>query len=337
MPGREDAALLELELEQPIDAIAPVTPAPISNHAAEGVAFAVVGFAWWGSILPIYIWAFTRYLPQTIHVHPVSAKEVFVSRILFGLPILAIMISHRGTWGEYRRAFTNRATLLHLLASTALIGVNWYIYTWAVSANRTSEGALGYYINPLVSVALGMLFLHERARPMQWVAFVLAFLGVAHEAMVRGGLPWVSLSLAGTFGLYGFVRKLVKAEATVGLAVETTLLYIPSAAMLIWLMSRGEAAFLGKESPWWLTAGVMLSGFMTVIPLVCYTAGARRLRLSTLGILQYIAPTGQFIFAVTMFGEHFDPRRIITFVLIWAGLVVFSVDSVRAARRAAQA
>ena len=326
-----DIAILE-EPAQAIEAIA--TPAaPIRNHAAEGVAFAAIGFAWWGSILPIYIWIFSKRFAQ------VSALEIFAHRIIWGLPILALMITHRRDWRTYINAFTHRPTLTYLGASTVLIAINWLTYTWAVGNGHLSEASLGYYINPLVSVALGMIFLGERARPMQWVAFALAGAGVVYETFQRGGLPWVSLTLAFSFGFYGLVRKKVKAEATVGLAVETTLLFIPSVALLVWLMllpAPRTAAFLGADSPWWVTLGVTLSGFMTVVPLVCYTAGARRLRLATVGFLQYIAPTGQFILAVTMFGEPFTVRKLITFVLIWAGLVVFSVDSIRAATRARQ-
>jgi chloramphenicol-sensitive protein RarD len=305
-----------------------IAPPPVRNHAAEGVAFAAIGFAWWGSILPIYLWIFTKKFAT------VTALEIVAHRIIWGLPILALMLTHGKQWGTYRAVFRNRVTLTYLCATTALIGVNWFTYTWAVGAGRLSEASLGYYINPLVSVALGMIFLGERARPAQWVAFALAAAGVAHETMLRGGLPWVSLTLAFSFGFYGLLRKKVKAEATVGLAIETTLLYIPSLALLGWMMARGQASFGATGVPWWVTVGVMASGFMTVVPLVCYTAGARRLRLSTIGFLQYIAPTGQFILAVTMFGEEFNPRRLITFLLIWIGLAVFSVDSVRAAKRA---
>ena len=301
-------------------------PAPVRNHAAEGLTYALVAYIWWGTFLPAYIWFLTA---KSAHVGPL---EIVAHRIIWGLPVLAIMMTIGKQWGTFRAAFRDRATLIYLSATTILIGVNWFTFTYALSINRASEASLGYYINPLVSVALGMIFLGERARPVQWVAFSLAIAGVAHETLLRGNLPWLSLLLAFTFGFYGLLRKKVRAEATVGLAVETTLLFIPSVALLVWLMARGKAEFLSPHAAWWVSPAVALSGLMTVIPLVAYTAGARRLRLSTMGFLQYIAPTGQFILAVTLFGEEFQPRRLITFALIWAGLAVFTVDSVRRAR-----
>ena len=303
-------------------------PAPVRNHAAEGLTYALVAYIWWGTFLPAYIWFLTA---KSAHVGPM---EIVAHRIIWGLPVLALMMTIGKQWGTFRAALRDRATLTYLTATTLLIGVNWFTFTYALSINRASEASLGYFINPLVSVALGMIFLGERARPAQWVAFSLAIAGVAHETILRGTLPWLSLMLAFTFGFYGLLRKKVRAEATVGLAIETTLLFIPSVALLVWLMARGQAQFLSPAAAWWVSPAVALSGLMTVVPLVAYTAGARRLRLSTMGFLQYIAPTGQFILAMTLFGEESQPKRLITFALIWAGLAVFSFDSVRAAHRA---
>lgn len=306
-------------------------PPPVRNHITEGVICGVVAYAWWGSVLPVYIWMFTKKFAQ------VSALEIVTHRIIWGLPVLAVMLAIGRRWGAYRAAFRSWETMRYLVATTVLISLNWFAYTYAVGSNRLSEASLGYYINPMVSVALGMIFLHERARPMQWVAIALACAGVAHETILRSGLPWLSLTVAFSFGFYGLLRKKVKADAAVGLAVETTILTPISIALLAYMGTTGAfggATFLGDGVPWWVSAGVTLSGVMTVVPLVAYTAGARRLRLSTMGFLQYIAPTGQFILAVALFGERFDPRRLITFGLIWAGLAVFSVDSVRAAKQA---
>ncbi len=302
-------------------------PAPVRNHAAEGVALGILAYAWWGSLFPIFIWVLGH---EFAHV---GALEIVTHRVIWGLPILAIILTATKKWGTYFAVFRTPATLGILTATTILIGLNWFAYTHAIATNQASAASLGYYINPLFSVALGMIFLGERARPMQWLAFAFAAAGVIHETILGHGLPWLSLTMAISFGFYGLLRKQVKADAAVGLAVEMTLLYIPACAILAWFMANHRAAFLGAESPWWVSLGVTVSGFMTVIPLVMYTAAARRLRLATMGFLQYIAPTGQFILAVTLFGEHFDPRRLITFACIWVGLAIFSVDSVRAAKR----
>jgi chloramphenicol-sensitive protein RarD len=245
---------------------------------------------------------------------------------------LLIAVQRRGAelWSCARR----RPVILALLASTAFIAVNWYVFIWAVSNGRVLQASLGYYINPLVNVLLGMIFLRERLRPGQWVGLALAAAGVVVMAASVGHLPWVSLALAFSFGLYALVRKTAAVGPLVGLTIETTLL-LPVALVVLAGPKLGWIGEVGAQGGAWGSRTYVLlalAGVVTAIPLLWFAAAARRLRLSTLGVLQYLAPTCQFLLAVFAYGETFRWWHGVSFGLIWGALAVYTVDSIRAYR-----
>ena len=212
-----------------------------------------------------------------------------------------------------------------LALSGTLIAANWLTYVWSVNNGRMVEASLGYYINPLINVLLGMLILGERLRRLQWLAVLLAAVGVAQQVWQLGSLPWVSLALALSFGFYGLIRKQAPVKALPGLVVETWML-VPIA--LAWLLlhpdaSSAHAAFWASSQAWWLVA----AGPVTLIPLVCFNAAARDLPYTTLGFLQYLAPTLVLLQAVLLFGEQLSSSTLVAFMFIWAGLAVYSVDA----------
>lgn len=225
------------------------------------------------------------------------------------------------------RSIRTRKILFGLLASTVLIAVNWFIFIWAIAHNQLTQASLGYFINPLVNVLLGFLLLGETQRPWQMVSIVVALIGVGYMTFSVGSVPWVALTLAFSFGFYGLVRKLVAVEAVVGLAIETAILLIPAIATAAYLDRSGVAAFgSGSSKTDWL---LVAAGVVTAVPLLFFTAAARRLRLSTLGFIQYTAPTGQFLLAVLYYKEPFNRNSAISFGFIWIALAIYSWDTIR--------
>jgi chloramphenicol-sensitive protein RarD len=208
--------------------------------------------------------------------------------------------------------------------------VNWGVFIYAVATGRVLEAALGYFINPLLSVLLGMVILRERLRPLQWLAMAFACAGVVQLAVRSGGLPWIALVLASSFGLYGLLRKTAPVDALAGSTIETALMAPFGVAYLAWLHVAGRSAFTQGD----LSTDALLvsAGLVTAVPLVWFTAAARRLPLATVGFLQYIAPTGQFLVGLLVFHEPFGARDLIAFGCIWAGLLVFTVDIARGRR-----
>ncbi|MBX8486001.1 EamA family transporter RarD [Pseudomonas cichorii] len=255
----------------------------------------------------------------------VPALEIIIHRAiwsaLFG-SLLLLVWKHPGWWRELRE---NPQRLAVLALSGSLIACNWMVYVWAVNNGRMVEASLGYYINPLVNVLLGMLLLGERLRRLQWLAVLLAAAGVAQQVWHVGNLPWVSLLLPLTFGFYGLIRKKAPVAALPGLVVETWML-VPLA--LAWLLlnpvaQTAQPEFWTTSQAIWLAA----AGPVTLIPLVCFNAAARHLPYTTLGFLQYIAPTLVLALAVLLYGEHLNTSTIITFVCIWVGLAIYSIDA----------
>jgi chloramphenicol-sensitive protein RarD len=246
---------------------------------------------------------------------------------LFG-SLLLLVWKHPGWWRELRE---NPQRLAILALSGTLIAANWLTYVWAVNNGRMVEASLGYYINPLVNVLLGMLLLGERLRRIQWLAVGLATVGVAQQVWQVGSLPWVSLALALSFGAYGLIRKQAPVKALPGLVAETWML-VPIA--LGWLLlnpiaTSAQAEFWTTSEAWWLVA----AGPITLVPLVAFNAAARHLPYTTLGFLQYIAPTLVLSQAVLLFGEHLSSSTLIAFAFIWAGLAIYSVDAWFSLRR----
>jgi chloramphenicol-sensitive protein RarD len=286
------------------------------SNAAFGVLYAALAFLIWG-ISPIY-WKALRSVP---------ALEIIMHRIVWSFFFLLPLIVIMRRWQEFVDVFRKRRTLLMLLVSALVIGANWLLYIWAVNNDELLQASLGYFINPLVNVVLGMVFLKERLRPPQMLSVLLAFTGVLYLTISYGEFPWVALILALSFGLYGLIRKVAPVGALVGLTMETLLLSIPALIYLIYLDSRG-AGTIFRVSPK-LTLLLMGCALVTAIPLLLFTLGARRIYLSTLGLLQYIAPSCMFILAVFLFREPFSSAQVVTFVFIWTALAIYSTDFVR--------
>ncbi len=298
----------------------------MSSELRLGLLSGFGAYLIWGG-LPLYF----RLLD---HIGPV---EMLAHRILWGLPTAILFIALARRWDELRRALTLRR-LGYLAISSALIATNWLVYIWAVSAERVTEASLGYFINPLVSVLLGMVFFSETLRRAQWIAIAIAACGVAVLTVELGRLPWVSLILCFSFATYGAVRKKVAVDSRVGFGIETALLFPAAFIWLAWFQQTDGGGWLGDGI--WLDWFIPLAGPITAVPLILFALAAKRLKLATIGMMQYLTPTLQFLIAVILFREPFGPVDAVAFGLIWTALVVFTVDSVlgeRKARRLARA
>ncbi|MFS0737368.1 EamA family transporter RarD [Sphingomonas sp. 1P06PA] len=281
----------------------------------------VAAYGIWG-LLPLYLKLLSG----------VPALQILAHRVLWSLLLLAGAALLLGRGRTILAAVSAGRTALMLAASAALIAVNWLVYIWAVNGGHVLEASLGYFINPLVNVALGVAVLGERLRPRQGVAVALAAIGVLAMAIAGGGAIWVPLTLAFSFGTYGLVRKLAPIDALGGLLVETALLAPACLAVLAWAGATGAGVFGADRA----TDGLLiLAGAVTAIPLLLFAAAAKRLRYATIGLLQYIAPTLQFVLAVTLFGEALLPIHLFTFGCIWAGCAIYAFDMLRAPRPAA--
>jgi chloramphenicol-sensitive protein RarD len=288
----------------------------------RGYILGLAAYIIWG-LFPLYF----KVIQDVPALQIVAHRALWAA--LFGAALLLVW-KHPG-WLRELRDHPRRFAVLTF--SGLLIASNWLVYVWAVNNERMLEASLGYYINPLVNVLLGMLLLGERLRRLQWLAVGLASLGVAQQVWQVGSLPWVSLVLALTFGFYGLIRKQAPVAALPGLVVETWLL-LPLAVG--WLLLNPTAissqpAFWATTEALWLIA----AGPITLVPLVCFNAAARHLPYITLGFLQYIAPTLVLLLAVFVFGEHFDPSKLLAFICIWAGLAIYSLDAWLTLRRRA--
>jgi chloramphenicol-sensitive protein RarD len=259
------------------------------------------------------------------------ALEIMSHRIVWCCVLVFGWLALRGELGLVREALANPSTRYRLMASALLISVNWLIYVWSIGNGHVIDASLGYFINPLLNVVLGVLVLGERLTTAQKIAVGLAAAGVLYLAIVAGRPPWIALSLAASFGLYGLIRKVIKVEAVPGLATETLLLAPLSLAYLAWLEWQGNAAF-GHASTG-INALLLGSGFVTALPLALFAFGARRIPLSTVGLVQYIGPTLQFLLGVWVFKEAFSVQRGIGFLFIWTALVVYAADGLWRNRR----
>ena len=294
-----------------------------TTNPGRGYILGIIAYLIWG-LFPLYFKA----------IQSVPATEIISHRAIWSALFGALLLmawKHPGWWRELR---DNPRRLVVLTGSGLLIASNWLVYVWAVNNGRMLEASLGYYINPLVNVLLGMLLLGERLRRLQWLAVALAALGVLQQLWQVGSIPWVSLVLALTFGFYGLIRKQAPVAALPGLVVETWLL-LPLA--IGWLLLHPAAvsaqpAFWGTREAFWLIA----AGPITLVPLLCFNAAARHLPYTTLGFLQYIAPTLVLLLAVFVYGEPLEPSKLLAFVCIWAGLVVYSLDIWLSLRRRGQ-
>lgn len=289
------------------------------QRARQGVIFAVAAYTMWG-IAPIYFKALSG----------VPAIEILIHRVVWSFLLLAGLIHFGQGWYACQQVLKNKTKLIYLLASSILIGVNWLIFIWAVNANHMLEASLGYYINPIINVVLGMVFLTERLRRVQWIAVTLAFCGVAIEVFAFGSIPYISFALACSFGGYGLLRKKVNLDAQTGLFIETLFLIPP--AIIYWVFFTSSETTNMFNNSWQLNALLLLAGAITTAPLLCFTGAATRLKLSTLGFFQYIGPSLMFILAITVYGEQFSINKAVTFAFIWGALIVFSFDGMRNSR-----
>jgi chloramphenicol-sensitive protein RarD len=294
----------------------PKTQLNLDKNTVLGVGYAASAFLIWG-ISPIY-WKALRAVP---------ALEIILHRMVWSFFFLVPLIIIMRRWQEFIDTLKNHRTLLILLFTALIIGGNWLLYIWAVNNDNLLQASLGYYINPLVNVVLGMVFLKERLRAPQILSVVLATAGVLYLTIYYGEFPWIALTLAVSFGLYGLIRKVAPVGSLVGLAVETLLLSIPALVYLFYLDSQGRGSIFRVS----LKLDLLLMGcaLVTAIPLLFFTLGARRLYLSTIGLLQYIAPSCMFILAVFLFHEPFSSAQVVTFIFIWTALAIYSTDSVR--------
>jgi chloramphenicol-sensitive protein RarD len=252
-------------------------------------------------------------------------------RIVWSCLLLTLLVLIGKKWPEFKQVLKNVRTLLILLATTLIVASNWFVFIWAINHDKILQTSLGYYINPLVTVLLGMIFLNERLRFPQMVSVLLAGIGVGYLTIQYGKLPFISLYLAFSFGFYGLIRKVAPVGALIGLTVETLLLLLPALGYLVYFDTIGVGAFFRVN----IKTDVLLlcAALVTAPPLLFFTAGARRLHLSTVGILQYIAPSCTFLLAIFIYQEPFEMAQLWTFVLIWSALVIYSADSVLYYRR----
>ncbi len=288
-----------------------------------GILAAVAAYVTWG-LLPIYWKA----------VQAVPAFETMCHRAVWSALLLLLLLSWRRRWEWLALVRKSRRTQITFLTTAGLLSVNWFIYIWAVNAGHMVDASLGYFINPLLSVLLGLLFLREQLRPWQWIAIGVAAVGVIYLTLGYGAFPWIALSLALTFGIYGLLRKTASLESLEGLALETTLMAIPALAYLVYLELTGNPSFGHAGAT--TTLLLALSGVVTALPLLLFAHAARRVTLATVGILQYITPTGQFLLGVLIYREPFNPARLIGFGVIWTALLIYSLEGVLQARRRRQ-
>ena len=281
----------------------------------RGLALAVTAYVLWG-FLPLYMKAVS-------HVGPV---EIVAHRIIWSVPVAGLLLIVLGRTRDLKAALRNPGMFGMACLTAALITVNWAIYVWAIANGHALDAALGYYINPLFSIALGALLLREPLSRTQLVAVGLAALGVLILVLEAGRLPWVALGLMVSWGFYAFFKRSLPIGPNQGFLLEVLILLIPALLYVTWLGAQGMGHFAVSGSDTMLLVG---AGVVTAIPLLVYANGAKLVRLSTMGILQYIAPTMIFITAVAVFGEHVDRGRLIAFPLIWAALVVYSIPMIR--------
>jgi len=287
---------------------------PPSGDTAAGFAFSVSAYVLWG-LLPLYL-KLLEHIP---------APEVIAHRVLWSVPLAGLVLRIMGRTRDLQSALRSPRTLGMAALTALLISVNWGTYVWAIAHDRTVEAALGYYINPLFSIALGAIVLHERLDRLQWIAVALASVAVLILTVSAGGVPWVALLLMGSFGIYGFLRKTLPIGPNQGFLLEVLLLSPAALAYLLWLGPQGHFTTGGLGQ----TALLVGCGAVTAVPLMLYGNGAKQLRLSTMGILQYIAPTMIFLIAVFLFDEPFGTDRAIAFPLIWLALVFYTVSLLR--------
>ena len=280
----------------------------------KGLLFAVAAYCIWG-VAPIYF----------VWVGFAAPLEILMHRVLWSVPVLVLLITVTGQWSA-ARALSRREVAL-LFVTALCLSANWLTFIWAIQAQRIADASLGYFINPLINILLGWVFLQERLRPLQWLAVAIALLGVGIELGVRQTMPWLGLTLALTFGFYALLRKQVIVPAAIGLWVETMLMLPIALLFLFWLLGQDGMRAAGQIMQ------LALGGVITVVPLVCFASAALRLPLSTLGFVQYLAPSCALLLAVVVFNESVPQTRWVTFGFIWTALVVVTAENIFSLRK----
>ncbi len=293
-----------------------VSGAETDAEFRQGLLFALAAYGMWG-FFPAY-YKLTATVPSDI---------VVAHRILWSVLFVGVFLYLRGRWPEVREVFRQPRVLMGLTASAGFIGVNWLVFVWAISNDQVLDVSLGYFINPLVSILVGLVVLRERLSIGQGVAISIAAAAVILQAVLAGGLPWVSLVLAFSFAGYGYVRKVTPVKATPGLFVETLLLFPLASLYVLWNLSQGVDAFVLNDPL--VLAALAGTGIVTALPLICFSASARRLPLFMLGLMQYLAPSMHFLIAVYIWGEPLELSKLMAFSMIWLALMVFTFDSWR--------
>lgn len=289
-----------------------------------GLAYAVAAYGLWGG-MPLYFRAIARVPPVELLVH----------RIVWSVAFLAALLTLLRGWPAVVACWRDRRTLRLLACSTVLIATNWFLFIYGVATGQVVQNSLGYFINPLLNIVLGVVLFHERLRAAQWLGLGLATGGLVYLMAAQGEVPWIALLLAASFAAYGVIRKVAPVDALAGLMVETTFLLPVGLLFLGVWAARGELSL--AVHGWHIDALLYASGAVTAVPLLCFGAAARRLPLSTLGFVQYLAPTLQFLLAVLHLGEPFRPAQQVSFGLIWLALAVVTVDGLWARRGASKA
>ena len=291
------------------------------DERRAGVASGLAAYGLWG--------LFPLYFPL---LEPAGGLEIVAHRVVWSLLFVAVLLTAVRAWPAVRATVADRRALLVLSGAAVLIAANWLVFVYGVNSGHVVETSLGYFINPLVSVLLGVVVFAERLRRLQWVAVGIAAVAVGVLTVDYGRPPWIALTLAVTFGLYGLMKKLVRVAAAPGLFVETALVVVPAVVVLAVLHARGEGT-AGSAGTGHLLL-LLASGVATAVPLLLFAAAARRIPLSTVGLLQYVTPLMQLALGVFVFHEPMPPARLVGFAIVWAALAVFTVDSLRSARAA---
>ena len=284
-------------------------------RARQGVFFALAAYSFWG-FAPIYFKS----------VQQVPAFEILAHRIIWAFILVFILIVGLKRLNRLKPIIRSPKMMFRLTVATCLLGGNWFLFIWAVNANHMLDASLGYYINPLLNVAIGMAFFQEKMRRLQLFAIGLAIVGVGIQVVTFGSVPWVALALASSFAIYGAIRKRLPVDSISGLWLETTLLVPVMLGYLLFFADSPSADMTANS--WQLNVLLMAAGLVTTIPLLCFTAAAQRIRYATLGFFQYIAPSLMFILAVNLYDEPLAESKLITFVIIWSALALYTFDSV---------
>jgi chloramphenicol-sensitive protein RarD len=296
-----------------------------SIDSGIGIAAGLAAYGLWG-LMPLYFAA--------LRERDVAADEILAQRIIWCGVLLAGLVTVTRRWPEWIRGFRSPRVIGTFFLTAVLLSVNWLAYIHGVVTRQTVETSLGYFINPLLNVALGMMFFRERLRPTQLAAVGLAVVGVLNLIVATGHFPWIALTIATSFALYGLFRKTAPADALLGLTFETFILFLPACGYAAYLATTAALHFGAND---WQTNGLLVaSGVITAVPLLCFGLAAQHLRLSTLGFLQYLAPTGQFLLAITVLGEKMEPVQWRSFACIWTALTVYSIDTWRGSRQATE-